>query len=425
MLPRVAMPEALPPKPFVLRALNGAGSALGALGLGVPRLDPEALCRAAARRTGLSDFGADGFRDGLARLVDAFEREAALTTLGRLVARTDLLRLLQNRLRMEAALRAHPEIERTPVRAPIFVLGLPRTGTTILHELLALDPALRVPLTWEVMHPWPPPERASFDGDPRIAAVEKHLSGVERLIPGFQSIHRMGAALPQECVAITAHEFASILFTTTHRISGYQRWLESIDHRPIYAAHRRWLQYLQWKCPAETWALKSPGHLWTLDALLAVYPDARIVQTHRDPLRVLASLVSLCTLLRSMASDAVDPRAIGAEWAPRLAAGLEASMRARDAAALSPERVFDLRFDAFVGNEIETLHALYARFGRRLAGDVETRMRRYLAANPKDKHGGHRYDFGVAGLDPAAERRRFAAYVERFAVAEEVTPGSA
>jgi hypothetical protein len=166
--------------------------------------------------------------------------------------------------------------------------------------------------------------------------------------------------------------------------------------------------------------LKSPGHLWTLDALLAVYPDARIVQTHRDPLRVLASLVSLSMVLRSMASDTLDPPAIAREWAPRLAAGLAASMRARDdAAGLPAGRVFDVRFSEFLGNEIETIRRLYEQFGIELTSEAETRMRRYLAANPKDKHGGHRYDFGTAGLDPAAERRRFAAYSERFGIPEE------
>jgi Sulfotransferase family len=409
----------LPPKPFALRAFNAAGAALAAVGVRVPSLAPERLLAAATRRTGLSDFGDPSFRTALDRLVAAFEREAALTTLGRALARRDLLRLLEGRLRMEATLRANPDIEATPVRAPIFVLGLPRTGTTILHELLALDPASRVPLSWEVMTPWPPPERATFETDPRIAVTEKQFSGVEQIIPGFQAIHRMGASLPQECVAITAYEFASILFTTTHRIPDYQTWLESIDHRALYRAHRRWLQYFQWRVPAARWVLKSPGHLWTLDALLAVYPDARIVQTHRDPLRVLASLVSLSTVLRSMASDALDPHEIAREWAPRLAAGLEASIRARDAAALPPERVFDLHFHEFLGSEIETIRRLYGQLGLELSSEAETRMRRYLAANPKDKHGGHRYDFGTAGLDPAAERRRFAAYVERFAIPEE------
>jgi hypothetical protein len=227
------MSNTLPPKPFALRAFNGAGAALAAVGLRVPSLAPDGLIAAASRKTGLSDFGDPSFRVALDRLVDAFEREAALTTLGRALARRDLLRLLEGRLRMEDTLRANPEIEAAPIHAPIFVLGLPRTGTTILHELLALDRASRVPMSWEVMTPWPPPERVTFESDPRIAVTDKQFSGVEQIIPGFQAIHRMGATLPQECVAITAYEFASILFTTTHRVPGYQTWLESIDHRAL------------------------------------------------------------------------------------------------------------------------------------------------------------------------------------------------
>jgi hypothetical protein len=413
------MPAALPRKPAALRAFNAAGAVFASFGVRVPRLDPERLIAIAVRRTGLEDFGDPSFREALARLVEALEGEAALTTLGRIIARRDLLRLLEGRLRMESVLGAHPEIEAAAVPTPIFVLGLPRTGTSILHELLALDPTTRAPMTWEVAQPWPPPDRARFETDPRIAATDAQLAGVERLIPGFQAIHRMGASLPQECVAILAYEFASMLFSTTHRVPDYQAWLEGIDHRRLYAAHKRWLQYFQWRAPAVRWALKSPGHLWSLDALLAVYPEARIVQTHRDPLRVLASLVSLSTLLRSLASDAIEPHEIALEWAPRLAAGLDASMRARDAAALLPERVFDVAFHDFVGNEIETVRRLYAHFGLPFSAEAETRMRRHLAANPRDQRGGHRYELGLAGLDPAVERRRFRAYVERFGIRAE------
>jgi len=147
-------------------------------------------------------------------------------SLGRLIARADCVRLLENRLRIVHTLRRHPEIERQDIRQPIFIVGLPRTGTTILPELLAQDPANRVPMTWEVMHPWPPPERATYRTDPRIAQVEKHFAGVDRLVPGFKAMHPMGAELPQECVALTAHDFASMLFSTTHDVPSYDAWLK-------------------------------------------------------------------------------------------------------------------------------------------------------------------------------------------------------
>jgi hypothetical protein len=412
--------SAAPPwRPLGLRAFDALGRALRAAGWPLLRLDAEALCAAARRRTGLSDFGDGAFREPLGRLVASLESEARLTPFGRFVARRDLLRLLENRLRWHDTLLRHPEIGAREVRAPLFVIGLPRTGTSILHELLAQDGANRVPMTWEVMHPWPPPERASFETDPRIARVEAHLRGIDRVLPGFQAMHPMGARLPQECVALTAHDFASMIFHTSYRVPGYQAWLERADLRGVYAGHRRWLQYLQWRCPAERWVLKSPGHLWALDALLAVYPDARIVQTHRDPLAVLASLASLITKLRGLASDAVDPHEIGADWAQRLAAGLRAASEARERAAPAAAQFLDVRFTDLVGRELEQVRRIYEHFGMDLRPEASERMRRFLAENPRDKHGRHRYSLTFAGLEADALRPAFADYQERFDVASE------
>jgi hypothetical protein len=280
-------------------------------------------------------------------------------------------------------------------------------------------------MTWEVMHPWPPPERASFESDPRIAQVEAHFQGIERVLPGFQAMHPMGARLPQECVAITAHEFASLIFHTTWRVPGYQRWLETADLRPVYAAHRRWLQYLQWRAPARRWVLKSPGHLWALDALLAVYPDACIVQTHRDPLQVVASLVSLVTKLRGLASDAADPVEIGADWSARLVAGLRLASEARERAAGGAARFLDVRFDEFVGRELEQVCRIYAHFELELTDEAEARMRRFLAENPRDKHGRHRYALGFGGLEAGPLRAAFADYQRRYDVPSEPVEAAA
>lgn len=410
-------------RPFGLRVLNAAGSALRAVGIPLLDLDPDALLARAARRTGLDDFGGDRFREPYRLLLDAFEREAALTTLGRMIARTDVTRLLENRLHMVAAHARHPEIGAGRVDRPLFIVGLPRTGTTILHELLAQDPANRVPMTWEVAHVHPPPARATYETDPRIARVDAQLAGVDRLIPDFKRMHPMGATLPQECVALTAHDFASMIFTTTHRLPSYQAWLDRADLGWVYASHRRQLQYLQWQCPAERWVLKSPGHLWALEALLAEYPDARIVQTHRDPLRVIASLASLIANLRSMASDAIDPAAIGLEWTTRLAAGLRHATAVRDART-GGAPVFDMHFRDFVRDEIGMVRRIYAHFDFELTQEAEHRMRRFLAANPKDKHGAHRYTLADSGLDAATERARYRDYQERYAIEPESPAGA-
>jgi hypothetical protein len=405
--------------PLAVRVMNRAGRAMRSIGVPLVRLDADSLLGAARTATGLTDFGDDWFRGPLARLVDSYENEAQLTMLGRVIARRDAVRLLGNRLRLADTVRRHPEIERAEIHRPLFILGMPRTGTTILHELLAQDPANRVPMTWEVFHPWPPPERATYDSDPRIAEVEKHFAGIDRLLPDFKRMHPMGALLPQECVAITAHEFATMIYHTSNRVPSYQAWLESADLRPVYAAHKRWLQYLGWRCPGERWILKSPGHLWALDALLAVYPDARIVQMHRDPLKVVASLTSLITTLRSLASDDVDPLQIGADWTARLASGLDATTRVRDSAGLGDDRVIDIHFHEFVGNEIATIRRIYDRFGLVFERAAEERIRAFLAVNPKDKHGAHRYRLSDAGLDEASERKRYAAYQGRYAVRSE------
>ena len=409
-------------RPLGLRVLNGAGAALRGLGLPVVRLDADTLLAKARRQTGLDDFGDDGFRDPLRRLIASFGQEAGITLLGRIIAREELVRLLANRLRVVDVWKCHPDIGAGTIERPLFILGLPRTGTSILHELLAQDPALRVPMTWEVMRPFPPPETATFDSDPRIAEVERRFAGIDRLVPDFKSIHPLGALLPQECVAITQHEFASMVWHTTHRVPSYQAWLEAADHRWVYAAHRRWLQYFQWKTPARRWALKSPGHLWTLDTLLDAYPDACIVQTHRDPLRVIASLVSLICTLRSMASDAIDAHEIGADWSARLADGLTRTMRVRERGLLPPAQVFDMHFHEFMRDEIAMVRRIYAHFDMELSAQAETRMRRFLADNRVDKHGRHTYALGLGGLDEATERRRYAAYQQRHGIPNEAVP---
>jgi hypothetical protein len=213
-----------------------------------------------------------------------------------------------------------------------------------------------------------------------------------------------------------------MIFHTTHRVPRYQAWLESTDLCWVYASHRRQLQYLQWRAPATRWVLKSPGHLWALDALLAVYPDARIVQTHRDPLKVIASLTSLVTVLRSLASDAIDPLEIAEDWTARLARGLAHASRVRDATALPPSHVFDVHFAELMADPIAMVRRIYGHFDLTLGADAEGRMRRFLAANPSDKHGTHRYTLAAAGLDAATERRRYADYQRRFGIADE--PGT-
>jgi hypothetical protein len=406
--------------PLPLRLLNAGGQLLRAGGFAVLELEGGALCRQATRNTGgLEDFGDPAFRTPLGRLIDSLENEADLTPLGRMIAKRDIVRLLENRLYMTAELKRRPEISEAGIERPLFIIGLPRTGTSILHELFAQDPANRVPMTWEALWPWPPPESATFESDPRIGRAEKQLAGVDRVVPGFKAMHRMGARLPQECVALTAHDFASMIFHTSYNVPSYQQWLDGADLVPVYASHKRQLQYLQSRHAAERWVLKSPGHLWALEALLAAYPDARIVQTHRDPLKVVASLSSLVTLLRGMVSQGSDRLAVASDWSPRLAQGLRYSMEARDRLVLGPEQIMDLQFKEFLKDEIAAVASIYDHFGMEFSAQAEARMRKFLADHPHDKHGKHSYRLSDSGLDEKEERARYADYQERFSVASE------
>jgi len=404
-----------------VRALNRSLRLLGGLTPYGRPLSADRLHRLASKQTGLTDFGNPSYRVGFDKLLASLNEEAQLTPLGRLIATEEVLTALTNRLQLEAYHQQHPEIGAEPIRSPIIMMGMGRSGTTILHELLALDPRNRIPATWEVDMPFPPPEKASYDSDPRIDVIQKRLDRTDSIIPNFKSIHRMGARLPQECVRITTGEFASMIFGVTYEVPSYSNWmLEEADVAPAYEYHRRFLQLLQWKCPAERWALKSPGHLWSLEEMLAAYPDARLIQTHRDPLKTASSLSSLISTLRAMGSDAVDPAAIAKQWMRWNTAGVNASARARQDGLIAPDQVIDVSFYEFMDAPLEQVQRIYDFFELELSPRVRTGMQAYLNTHSADQHGTHRYDFHDFGLDLAEERERVRPYQEYFAVPSEI-----
>jgi hypothetical protein len=337
------------------------------------------------------------------------------------IASGDLVNNLAIRLGIIGWRGEHPEIADVGIERPIVIVGQPRTGTTILYDLLALDPSLRAPLTWEVDRPLPPPETATYDTDPRIAEVDETLAMADSLIPGFTSFHPMGATLAQECVRITAGDFRSMIFPIQFRLRSYNRWLlHDADLSPAYRWHRLFLQHLQSRHPAQQWLLKSPAHLWHLDELAGEYPDALVVQTHRDPLKVIASTSALATHLRRMASDEPDIVEIAADYADDIFLGLDRGIDARDRGVIPPERIVDVQFAAFVADPIATVRDIYVALGRELDDLTEQRMCQFLDKNPGDGGGGGtRYRFADTGLDSDALRERAAAYQDYFHVESE------
>lgn len=407
----------------IVRTTNGAGAMLKRAGLPLVSFDERGLLDAARRATGLDDLGDDGFREPLQVVLQGLETEARLTLVGRIAARQDVIGLLANRLRLEEDGKRHPEIGAQEVPHPLFIVGLPRTGSTLLHHLLAQDPDSRVAQAWEVMFPSPPPEAGSYGTDPRIAKAARQLAWFDALTPEFKAIHPLGAQLALECIAIMSPTFLSPRFHTTYHVPTYQEWLERQDLRPAYRFHRRFLQQLQWRAPARRWVLKAPSHLFAFDALLETYPDARIVQTHRDPVTVLASVASLTAVLQRAFTDEIDPLEIGQEVSRRWTNGLDRAMQLRRSGRVPAERFVDVHYHELVRDPLAVVRRIYAHFEIPLTEAAEAPMRRFLAENPKDKHGAHRYSPRSFGFEADDLARRFKAYREFYGVPrEEASP---
>ena len=383
----------------------------------------DSLLEEAQRSTGLDDLGPDTWREGADRLAESLNTEAALNELGRIIASAEIVDYLINRLRIVDWRKRLPEIAEREIRPPVVILGQPRTGTTILFGVLAQDPANRVPLTWEVDRPWPPPETATYESDPRIAEVQATLEGTELLIPGFLGMHELGARLGQECVRITAGDFRSMIFPTQYRVPSYQHWLlHETEMGSAYRYHRMYLQHLQSAHPGERWVIKSPAHMWAPWSMMAEYPDALVINTHRDPLRVVCSLASLTDLLRRLASDEVSMADAAQGWVEDVAVGLDRAVAARRDGTIPPDQAVDVFFGDFLRDPMAVVHSIYERLSIELTNEAERRMRSFLADHPQEKYGGHTYTFADTGLDAAALRERMRPYQEFFDVPDEELP---
>ena len=376
----------------------------------------EARASLGISNSGSADFGDDSFIEPLDVLVRAFEDEAQLTTLGRWITRRFVLRMLEVRLQLVAYVTADPAVRDEVVHEPLFVTGAPRTGTSILYALLACDPAHRVPEGWEFLRPVPPPESETFDVDARIALADDELRLPAQVVGDLDAIHEYSGRMPKECVSAMSFAFRSEEFTARYHVPSYVEWLQRCDMRPAYEMHRLVLQVLQRRMPTGRWVLKSPVHLHSLPTLLAVYPDARLAITHRDPLTVLPSVTSLVATLRVAHSDHVDFAEIGRYHAELYRRSLDELVTLADRGEPDPVRTFHGQYADFVTDPVGAIDKLYAHFGRTLDSDVSDRIVRHLQAKPQGHHGIHRYSFDDLGLDRDEERRHFARYQDRFQV---------
>ncbi len=405
-----------PRLPFAMKALNAVGAPFAR---GLVSLEPGRLLDAAAKETGLNDFGDERFLEPLGVLTSALEKEVPLHALGRFGARQLLLQLLRSRLRVEALIRVHPEIEREEIRAPIFIVGLPRTGTTHLHNLIAQDPALRSLPYWESMDPVPADlarGEVSPD-DPRIRACQQACDFLHRVAPLFPLMHEMAPHEIHEEVQLLAIDLSTMLFEASYPVPTYRDWYRATDQTASYAYLKRLLKVLQWLRGGERWILKSPQHLEQLGPLLAVFPDATIVQTHRDPVRVTASFATLGAYGLRMSVGAIDPHVVGRYWADRIELMLNASVSDRD--GVPKDQVVDCRFHEFMDDQMGMLRRIYAAAGQPFSQTAEAKFESYLANRTRGRMGRIDYRLEDFGLEAGERREALGHYQARFEVPDE------
>jgi hypothetical protein len=385
----------------------------------VPELLADDVMNEACEQTGLDDFGADDFREGLGVLCASIEGEAQLSDLGEVAVRGTIVASLSNRLRVVDWIREHPDVAEERIDAPIVVIGMFRAGTTFLSQLLDQDDRNRALLRWEANDSVPPPTPTNFRSGPRVDAARLNNDMLEELNPPMKAIHHEDAAGATECIAVMSQDFKSLSWEAITNVPAYSTWLLSTDHRSAYEYHRSTLQVLQSGGVRGQWTLKSPHHAIALDALTAVYPDARLVLLHRDPIVLSASVCSLINTLSGTFTDA-DHRAYVAEhWT----AMLEESVKRIDLfRATRPEHpILDVQYADLVQDPLGTVARIYSSLDIELSDTAHDAIATYADAHPKGKFGTHRYDLAEFGLDAAELSNRFSGYIDRYDVAAEHT----
>lgn len=375
----------------------------------------DAVVDEARSRTGLSDFGGDTWREGLEVLVRSAETEGCFNELGEQSFSASLVTPLVNRLQVEDWYARHPEIDEQDVVIELLGVGFPRTGSTALSHLLAEDPAFRNLRLWEETTPCPPPGVSAEADEERMAAARMRVDlGMDHVAARLRSMLPQSSTGPMEDHDLMALEFTAQTFLVAGRLPTYAEWFAHRDMEPTYRYERRVLKLLQWRTPQKVWRLKSPTHTMFLEAYEKVFPDARFVQTHRDPSQVLPSVSDLYFTFLQPGSPTIDPLYVGelnmAQWGHALDRCLAfRADPARDA------KFFDIGFTEFQADPVAEIRKLYDWLGDELADDTVARILAWRADNTKDKYGKHEYDGADFGITEAALATRFGAYRERFA----------
>ncbi|BCI53283.1 putative sulfotransferase [Mycolicibacterium litorale] len=420
MTAQVARPEpiafddlAAPVYPAAARPMRDGLAAYGA----TVSLTPDALVATAVDRAGLTDFGdtssTQAFRTRLEVLCASLNDEAHLSDVGRAMAFEQLAQHLVNRLRLQDLFVRHPEIATVSIERPIVICGLPRTGTTHLHNMIAADPAIRYLPYWESLEPVPAPGETDPQGRRDRCAAGLEL--VNAALPEFRRMHDMTVDHAHEEIQLLANDIGGMLFETTFHVPTYAAHYKSHDQSASYGYLKRTLQALQWLRGGDRWVLKSPQHLEQFPALASTFPDATFVVTHRDPVEVIQSMATMICYAARMSCDRPDPVALTRYWVDRAADLLTGCVRDRD--TLPADQSIDIRFDDFMADEEAILSAIYERAGQPFDERARTAMARFRADHPRGRYGGVIHRPADLGLDVARVADRLSDYRTRFVAA--------
>lgn len=409
-------------KPLPIRALNGGYRTARRLRKRPLTLRKYRLMDKASRQAGgLIDFGDPRFEPGLDALIESIESEDRLNGFGRVLATTHITKLLRQRLLMTAHLAAHPEVMDETIERPLFIIGGPRTGTTVSHHLLSQDDQFRFPFTWECDEVHPPLDPSTMHTDPRIKACQKDLDRAEKLIPNLDASHPVGALEAQECALLHAYEFCSATFHPMFNCQGYDHWMADQDFTWVYERQKLMLQYMQsgGLRPSEGWLLKTPPHMEHIDAILAVFPDARFVTTYREPTEVVASGCSLIGGLIQMVQDDVDWHDLGRHLEWRVGQMFDRNVALREQFADRRDHFIDFPMQRMVRGPLSCVGEIYERFHITLTDRTRQKMDRFMAERGMVSRKPHIYDPADYGLDPTRMWARFQHYRDFYGIESE------
>jgi hypothetical protein len=377
-------------------------------------LDEKQLIAQACQRAGAEDFGADTWRTGLEALIRALTDEGNLNELGEAVYADQIVGLLCSRLEVEKWYAQHPEIDEQEIVAPLFGIGLPRTGSTALSFLLAADQSRRSLRTWEASTPCPPPETSTEQEDPRIAISQAGIDMSHQMFPDFVGMLPSSPTGPAECLHLMGLDLHSQLFQGMAILPSYTAFLLACDMEPTYRYHKRVLKLLQWRCPPVRWSLKTPSHMTSINDLDAVYPDARFVMTHRDISSVLPSVCAVKEALSTPLTGSFDRMALGRHehmiWRESLHRLIEFRNDGRE------DRFVDVSFSDMQSDPLGSMETLYRQWGDELTPDTRDRMASWWEDSAKERRQGKRPDPAAYGLDMESIRRDFAFYHDQFGI---------